>query len=98
MVGAGRLAGLVGELLSSEAALRAFVCGGGREGLTQGRRGAEGKWRDASGVIKIDLCLWAGHKNSKYHFPMQGKSRQDKADVREVHAFTAKILRKNHED
>lgn len=34
-------------------------------------RGGEGTWMDVSTETKIDLNLWGGYHDSKYHLPVR---------------------------
>ena len=82
----------------SEAALGAFVCV-----RLEGRDWHSGGWDD-EGIL--EGCVWI-HKNRpvsvgcfqklKIPFPCAGEG-QDEGDVKELHAFVIKILRKDNED
>ena len=81
-----------------KASLRAFVCV-----RVEGRDPHSGGW-DEEGIL--EGCVWI-HKNRpvsvgcfqklKIPFPSAGEG-QDEGDVKELHAFVIKILRKDNED
>ena len=75
--GAGRLAGMVGEVLPIPRPPWGPLCVWGWKGGTHTVEDGTMReyWRDVSGFTKIDLYLWAAFKNSKYHFLLQGRGR-----------------------
>ena len=82
----------------AEASLRAFVCV-----RVEGRDRHSGGWDDEG---TLEGCVWI-HKNRpvsvgcfqklKLPFP-SAREGQDEGDVKELHAFVIKILRKDNED